>query len=302
VRSFVPPAVTPRLSIAARLARAAVVCAALSASALGAQGGAPPDGIPKGAVKVPAGKIPDSVTRMIPKTLKLPEGDKGVIDARDERARGVIGFLNCMESTLRATRAGVLGVIAPDWKIVCVQEGKEWRGVVAELRPIASGAVVHAQYALRGAGQPVRDPVDTALVAALARAMVRGNSVPAPGGAVATFLPAVLHQRTFVEVWFVPAPNAARLVVGGDSVIQMTADGVRELGHSSKSPPPRLLAAPTVVGNVATIQSIEDKLPLVSEFVAARTLLVRHPTVKLRSNWYEFTLSRSTDTWVVSPR
>jgi hypothetical protein len=188
------------------------------------------------------------------------------------------------------------------WSITCVQQGTEWRGVFGELMDGAPGIRVHLQYALRssgsgGAGMLVRDAIDTARVNGTARALLRGLSAPLPRGGQVEFVPIALAQTGFTEVWFLPVPgNPSRVVVGGDSLIQMSSDGMRELGHSRSTPPLRQFAiAPT--SPTYTLDSKEDRVPLLSELVIARMALGMVPEVHVRTTQYDSMITRASTTW-----
>lgn len=253
--------------------------------------------------------VPDSVLATLPKTIKIPSTDEGLLAERDMRARGIMGYLNCMEVTLRAIKRGALGAIAPSWSVVCVEQANEWRGVAVELTTTAPGAIVHKQFALRGAnnGVVVQERIDTATVSAVARSMRRAlgaRATPNSAAMPTSMVPAVLPQRTFVEIWFIPVPgNPAAVFAGGDSVIQMASDGNRELGHSSTSPALTRRTVQSVARGAVVLPSIENRLPLVSELVAARTLLAAHPEVRVRTGLYELSLARGrTATWTIRAR
>lgn len=269
--------------------------------------GAPGQGQGK---RIPA-RIPDSVLATMPRTLKLPTTDQGFFEQRDERARNAIDFFDCLERTLSASRAGVLGAVPTGAAVVCVKENDEWRGVVAEMVANRPGIVVRAQYAMRRGGASVTDAIDTTKVAAVVGGMRRGVAARLPGEGVTTFMPMVMPYSTFVEVLFLPVPgDVTRLYAGGDSVIQMAADGRRELGHSRNAPRLTPIAVRTDRPGEARFASSEDKLPLVSELVAARALLGQHRVVRLDTKGYRFTLTRvrngvgarPTGSWTITPR
>ena len=116
---------------------------------------------------------------------------------------------------------------------------------------------------------------------------------PLPGAGKFEFIPLALPQKTYIEVWFVPVPsNPSRVVVGGDSVIQMSIDGSRELGHTRSAPSIRELALPTN-GAAYVLESAEDRIPLLSELVASRLALDFVPQVAVRTRQYESLLTRA---------
>lgn len=250
----------------------------------------------------PAGPgAPGGASGGMPQGPPVPTTFEGLFAERDLRARGALQYMQCQQETTQAVRNGALGSSSPSWTIACIPNGNEWRGTVVEFINADPGVRVHRQWALRGNGMAVRDRVDTTTASAVAYAMARGMSVPKPGRGVADFLPIALVHSGYSEVWFLPAlGNAARPVVGGDSVIQMKADGTGELGHAKNTPPIRTLAAPT--NNVPwTIVSSEDKVPLISEIIAARRGVAVAGEVRVRTKEYESVLSRS-GTWTHTPR
>lgn len=244
---------------------------------------------------------PSPGTPKLPKTLKVPETFEGRFAERDARARAAVAYLRCLQSTINALRSGALGDVPTSWSIACVQQGKEWRGVFGELTE--TGIRVHRQWApSRGdKGMVTRDAVDTNRVNGAARALLRGLSAPAPGRGKYEFTPVPLPQGTFMEVWFLPVPsNPAGPVVGGDSLIQMSANGVRELGHSRSTPPIRLLTAPANTESWV-VPSLEEQIPAVSELMAAYIALDFVKEVKIKTRQYESTISRNTKTWKHRP-
>jgi hypothetical protein len=245
------------------------------------------------AVPIPAGQqVPD-----LPKAPPVPTTYVGLFAERDARAQAALGYLRCMQKSLEATKSGAFGTVQPEWTLVCVRAGKEWRGVLMELTAKDPGARVHRQLAMRGAGKVVTDAVDTAAVSSTARALRRALSVPVPGKGVGEFTPVVLAEPSQTEIWFLPLPgDRTRTLVGGDSVIQMAADGNRELGHASRTPPIRALTIPAGSTSL-TVSSLEERLPLVSELLAARVALEWVPEVRIRTTTYEAVLTRATGTW-----
>ena len=237
------------------------------------------------------------VAPKLPKTLKVPESFEGLFAERDARARAALGYLHCIQSTINALRSGSLGNVPKAWAIACVEQGKEWRGVFGELTE--TGIAVRLQWVpSRGdRGMLTRDRVDTNRVNGAARALLRGLSAPLPGAGKYEFTPVTLPQGTYLEVWFLPVPSTpGRPVVGGDSLIQMVPEGTRELGHSRTTPPIRVLAPPTN-GESWTVPSLEERIPTLSEIMAAYLALdvVKEVTIKTRQ--YESKISRDAKLW-----
>ena len=227
----------------------------------------------------------------LPKTPKIPTTFEGLFAERDQRARQAAGYLRCLQVTVSALQSGALGQVPRSWSITCIEQGGEWRGVFGELR---DGTIdVRRQFAVRGsAGAVTTAPVDTARVNGTARSLLRGLSAPQPGKGEYQILPVSLPQDNFVEVWFVPAGlSEGRAVVGGDSLIQMSADGVRELGHGRTTPPIRTLAVPTT-GASYDLPSLEERIPTVSELMLAYATLERIPEVRVLTHQYESVLRR----------
>jgi len=246
---------------------------------LGAQGRAtaPPPGAPD--------------LSKLPKSPKIPVGFEALFAERDKRARDAVGYFTCMQATVNALRAGVLGQVPRDWSIACIEQAGEWRGVFGSLR---DGTIdVKRQFALRGAsGVLTTDPVDTARVNGSARALLRGLSAPLPGAGRYEFTPVPLVQDKFVEVWFLPVPSGlSNAIVGGDSLIQMSSDGVRELGHGRSTPVVRALSVPEGMRSWS-LKSVEERIPNVSELVLAHHALARVPEIRVQTYQYESVLTR----------
>ncbi|MEQ1692963.1 MAG: hypothetical protein ABMA00_16865 [Gemmatimonas sp.] len=233
----------------------------------------------------------------LPKTPKIPDTFEGLFEERDARAVGAVGFLRCLQGTVSALRAGALGNVSRDWSLTCIEQGREWRGVFGQL--VGSGIDVRLQYAFRTSGAVLTtDRVDTSRVNGTARALLRGLAAPLPGAGKYEFTPVPLPQGKFVEVWFLPVPTSpTRAVVGGDSLIQMSEDGVRELGHGRATPPIRVVSVP-LTGATWTLESPEERIPAVSELVVARMALDLVPEVRVRSRQYESVLTRGARGWV----
>ena len=227
----------------------------------------------------------------LPKTEKIPDTFEGLFAERDKRAVAAIGYFRCLQGTVTALRGGALGQVSRDWSITCLEQGREWRGVFGQLTE--RGIDVRLQFAFRGTGNVITtDPVDTARVNGTARALLRGLSAPLPGAGRYEYTPVPLPQAKFVEVWFLPVPSdPTRAVIGGDSLIQMTSDGMRELGHGEATPSIRAVAVP-LSGALWTLESLEERIPTVSELVVAHMALDLVPEVRVRSHQYESVLTR----------
>lgn len=261
---------------------ASVLCASvLGPVAIGAQAGADSGGRIGGKGAPP----PPGVKPKLPPSLKVPTTYADLFAERDSRAEAAIGYLGCLQGTVNALRSGSLGAVPREWSIACVKQGAEWRGLFGELAADGPGFVVHLQYALRRHAV-VTDAVDTVRAGAVARALFRGLSAPLPGGGQFEVIPVVLPQPTFVEVWFLPAPSAARTVVGGDSLIQMSRDGTRELGHSKSAAALRAIAVPSA-GSAFVVESAEERIPLLSELISARMALDHLPRITVRTRQYD---------------
>ncbi len=232
----------------------------------------------------------------LPKTPKVPTTFEGLFAERDARATNALEYLSCMQATINALRSGQLGKVPTDWSITCIKQGKEWRGVFGSLTD--DGIAVRLQYALRAdRGVITRDAIDTARVSGTARALLRGLSAPRPGGGKYPIIPIALPQNKFVEVWFVAAnDNAARAVVGGDSLIQMNAEGTRELGHIKATSPIRTLEV-TPSATSWTLESLEERIPSVSEMMAAHAALTVVPEVRVRTHQYDSIIRRGASGW-----
>ena len=251
----------------------------------------------KGPPPMRAPKLPP-----LPKTPRIPDTFEELFAYRDIRAQAALDYLRCMQSTITALRTGGLGRVPTAWSITCLQQGKEWRGVFGELIDAPPGMHVHLQYAMRGNGAVVTDPVDTARVNGTARALLRGLSAPLAHSTSYEFVPIPLPQAGYVEVWFIPLPgNPTRVLVGGDSLIQMSRDGGRELGHSRTTPAVRMLAIEPA-GPSYTLQSTEERVPLLSELVIARMALGLVPEVHVRTYQYDSVITRTSDAWTHTRR
>jgi hypothetical protein len=76
----------------------------------------------------------------------------------------------------------------------------------------------------------------------------------------------------------------------------MNKEGLRELGHSKRTPPVRLVSVPTT-GERWTLGSAEVTLPLLSELMVAHMAADLIPEVTVRTQRYESTWSRRTGRW-----
>ncbi len=259
-----------------------VLCASvLRPVAMGAQTGADSGGRIGGRGASP----PPGVKPKLPPTLKVPTTYADLFAERDSRAEAAIGYLGCLQETVIALRSGTLGAVPREWSIACVKQGAEWRGLFGELAADGPGFVVHLQYALRRRAV-VTDAVDTVRAGAVARALFRGLSAPLPGAGQYEVIPVVLPQPTFVEVWFLPVPSATRAIVGGDSLIQMSRDGTRELGHSKSAAALHAIAVPSA-GSAFVVESAEERIPLLSELITARMALDHLPRITVRTRQYD---------------
>lgn len=238
----------------------------------------------------------------MPKTPKMPTTFEGLFAERSDRAVRALGYLRCLRNTMGAVEAGLLGRVPRAWLLVCVEEKDEWRGVFTESADDAQGGLrVMGQFSMKD-GRPTTAPIDTNRVVSAARSLVRGISAPMPGGGAHQFMPLVLPQDGYNEVWFLPMPGSpSRVVVGGDSLIQMTADGVRELGHSRSTPAIRTFAIDRTNAPLV-LESAEDRVPLLSELMVAHLALDGKERVVMRTKQYESTFSRGSRTPRHSPR
>jgi hypothetical protein len=266
----------------------------------GAAGGAKP--------KAPAPPTPPA--QKLPEFTKVPTSFEGVFAERESRAVDVLGYLRCLEATVNALRAGALGGVERGWSLTCIKQKAEWRGIFGELIDSPPGMRVKVQFALRNpgptpetrSGMVVRDPVDTVLASGTARALLRGLAATAPGNGLGQFVPVTLAQKNFTEVWFVPSANRPeRAVVGGDSLIQMSSDGMRELGHASSTPKMRVVSIP-VGGTTYTLESSEVRIPLLTELMLAHLAIDLLSEVRVRTREYDAILTRSTRKWTFVPR
>ena len=241
---------------------------------------------------------------------KVPTTFEGLFAERESRAVDVLGYLRCLEGTVNALRAGALGGVERGWSLTCIKQKNEWRGIFGELIDGPPGMRVKVQFALRNpgptpntrSGMVVRDPVDTAMASGTARALLRGLAATAPGNGLGQFVPVTLSQKNFTEVWFVPSANSPeRAVIGGDSLIQMSRDGMRELGHASSTPKMRVVSIP-VGGTTYTLESSEVRIPLLTELMLAHLAIDVLPEVRVRTREYDAILTRATRTWTFVKR
>ena len=279
-------------------------CAVSSVLPAQATGGATGGAIPKSAA------MPKPPAQALPDFTKVPTTFEGLFAERESRAVDVLGYLRCLEATVNALRAGTLGGVERGWSLTCIKQRNEWRGIFGELIDTPPGMRVKVQFALRTPGPTpktrrgmvVRDPVDTVLASGTARALLRGLAAPAPGNGLGQFVPVTLAQKTFTEVWFVPSANTPeRAVVGGDSLIQMSSDGMRELGHASSTPKMRVLSVP-VGGTTYTLESSEVRIPLLTELMLAHLAIDVVREVRVRTREYDAILTRATRQWTFVKR
>ena len=255
----------------------AAICLTAIVTSAPAQGrtGAPPVTGPGGV------KLPPIIKPKPPQT----------IDERfaDRNARAILAFQysRCMLTTIVAGRTGKVGTIPQSDLAICVQQNGEWRGVFGNFDDSKVGFAVHLQYSMKGNGTVVKSFVDTAVVAGAARSLVRASSIPFPGNPAHEFLPVILQQKGFFELWFLSAQmDPTNGIIGGDSLIQMAADGHKELGHSKTTPPARRIAV--TPGDSYVILSSETEIPTISELIAgnAATNIVDKLTIRtMRWDW-----------------
>ena len=263
-----------------------------------------------GGAKPKTAAPPSAPAQKLPDFTKVPTTFEGVFAERESRAVDVLGYLRCLEATVNALRAGALGGVERGWSLTCIKQKAEWRGIFGELIEAPPGMRVKVQFALRNpgptpetrSGMVVRDPVDTVLASGTARALLRGLAATAPGNGLGQFVPVTLAQKNFTEVWFVPSANRPeRAVVGGDSLIQMSSDGMRELGHASSTPKMRVVAIP-VGGTTYTLESSEARIPLLTELMLAHLAIDVLSEVRVRTREYDAILTRSTRKWTFVAR
>jgi hypothetical protein len=237
------------------------------------------------------GELPPGVMGT-PASPRIPTTFDELFAERDARAVDALNYLRCFRATVRAIQAGALGQVPRSWTLVCVQQHGEWRGVLSQFIDADPGIKVQRQFAMRGSGLVVTDAVDTAVVAGVSRALLRGLAAPLPGTGRYEYTPVPLRQPTFIELWYLPVPSdPSRAVVGGDSLIQLSADGTRELGHSRRTPPIRTFAV--APGASYLLTSKEERIPLLSELMVAHMALSVAPDVRVRTTQFETIFSRS---------
>ncbi len=227
---------------------------------------------------------------------RIPETFDEIFAARDQRAVRAIGYLWCVQQTTAAAQTGALGERRDTWTLTCLEQDGEWRGVFGE---VAMGIFsVRRQYALRGVGVVItRDRLDTTRLVRTALALAYGLTAPRPGAGRYPFTPVALPQPDFVELWYLPIPgDPSHVVVGGDSLIQMSADGGRELSHGPRTPPIRELSLKRSTEPFA-IESTEERIPTVSELATAHRALDLVPKVVIYTRQYASTLKRPGREW-----
>ena len=279
-------------------------CAATSVLPAQTTGGA------TGGAQASAAAAPQPPAQKLPEFTKVPTTFEGLFAERESRAVDVLGYLRCLEGTVNALRAGALGGVERGWSLTCIKQKNEWRGIFGELIDGPPGMRVKVQFALRNpgptpntrSGMVVRDPVDTAMASGTARALLRGLAATAPDNGLGQFVPVTLSQKNFTEVWFVPSANSPeRAVIGGDSLIQMSRDGMRELGHASSTPKMRVVSIP-VGGTTYTLESSEVRIPLLTELMLAHLAIDVLPEVRVRTREYDAILTRATRKWTFVKR
>jgi hypothetical protein len=86
-------------------------------------------------------------------------------------------------------------------------------------------------------------------------------------------------------------------MIGGDSLIQMSADGTRELGHIRQAAVLRAMTVPLQGAATWTLPSLEERIPTVSELMLAHLTLDLIPEVRVRTNQYDSILKRGVPGW-----
>lgn len=235
--------------------------------------------------------------------LKAPTTHAGRFALRDDRALHALQYLNCMNVASDVAQQGKVGAIPDGALLACIRDASGWRGVYGMVGSAGISFRVLGQVAVNGAeGVKTTAPVDTGAVLATLRATLRGTeSAAVRNRSHYEYMPIPVVLETFTELWVLPVQSSAsKLLVGGDSLIQLTADATREQGHFSSAPPVRELAVPS--GNSYLIISNEEEIPLVSELVAARLALMRVPEVRIQTRKFTSVISNSTRKWVHTPR
>ena len=215
---------------------------------------------------------------------------------RNHRAIQAFQYSRCMLTTIMAGRSGKLGPVPANDLAVCVRQKNEWRGVFGQFDESSAGFAVRLQYSMTANGTIVNSPVDTAVVAGAARALVRASSIPFPGKPSDEFLPVVLPQSNFYEIWFLSAQmDPTHAIIGGDSLVQLSANGAKELGHSKSTPMVR--AIQITPGQSYIIQSSETDVPTVSELIVGNAAADIVPQLTIRTIKWDWVRSHSTPGW-----
>mgnify|MGYP006988316114 CR=1 FL=1 len=76
---------------------------------------------------------------------------------------------------------------------------------------------------------------------------------------------------------------------------------MRELGHTSSTPKMRIVSIP-LGGSTYTLESSEEKIPLLTELMLARLAIDVLPEVRVRTREYDAILTRSTKKWTFVKR
>lgn len=240
-------------------------------------------------------KLPPTIKPKPPQTI-----DERFAD-RNTRAILAFQYSRCMLTTIVAGRTGKVGNIPPGDLAICIQQKGEWRGVFGNFDDSKVGFAVHLQYSMKGNGTVVKSSIDTAVVAGAARALVRASSIPFPGSPAHEFLPVILQQKGFFELWFLSAHmDPTNGIIGGDSLIQMAADGHKELGHSKATPPARKIAVTT--GDSYVIQSSEAEIPTISELIAGNAAVNIVDKLTIRTTQWDWVRLRAAPKWRRVPR
>ncbi|MDQ6611942.1 MAG: hypothetical protein M3Y64_05885 [Gemmatimonadota bacterium] len=201
-----------------------------------------------------------------------------------------------MLTTITAGRSGKLGPVPANDLAVCVRQKNAWRGVFGQFDESPTGFAVRLQYAMAGNGTVITSPIDTAVVAGAARSLVRAASIPFPGKPSDEFLPIILQQDNFFEIWFLSAQmDPLHGVVGGDSLVQMNYAGSKELGHSKTTPMVRTVQI--TPGQSYQIQSSETDIPTISELIIGNSAADIVPTLTIRTIQWDWVRTRRTPGW-----
>ncbi|MEP6764043.1 MAG: hypothetical protein ABJB66_07015 [Gemmatimonadaceae bacterium] len=268
------------------IASASICLMAFSVVASAQSRGGPPPA--KGLPPMPV--VPPELRAKPPQSLSERFAD------RNERALLAFQYSRCMLATIVAGRTGKIGAIPSGDLAICIRQKGEWRGVFGNFDESKTGFAVHLQYSMLGNGTVVKSLIDTALVAGAARALVRASSIPFPGSPAHEFLPVILQQKGFFELWFLSAQmDPTHGVIGGDSLIQLSVDGQKELGHSKSAPLARKIEV--TPGEEFVIQSSETDIPTISELIAGNAAAGIVNKLTVRTLHWDWVRTRSEPKW-----